>query len=63
MIAVDTNVLVRLLVNDPNAPEQSQQARELLNAQGEVWVGQIVLIETIWVLAVINLAKSRLFQF
>ncbi|MBF0378889.1 MAG: type II toxin-antitoxin system VapC family toxin [Desulfamplus sp.] len=50
MIAIDTNVLVRFLVSDPNAKEQSQLARALLNSQNEVWVCQIVLIETVWVL-------------
>ena len=34
MIAIDTNVLVRVVVDDPYAPEQCQQARELLLTQG-----------------------------
>ena len=50
MIAIDTNVLVRLLVKDSEAEEQSQLARQLLNKHGEVWVCRIVLIETVWVL-------------
>lgn len=50
MIAIDTNVLVRLLVNDPNEIAQNQFARQLLIAQGEAWVSSIVLIETVWVL-------------
>lgn len=50
MIAIDTNVLIRLLVEDPNEQQQSQLARRLLNQHGQVWVSSIVLIETIWVL-------------
>lgn len=30
MIAVDTNVLVRLLINDPEAMTQCEQARKLI---------------------------------
>ena len=30
MIAIDTNVLVRVLVNDPKAEEQCQFARDLI---------------------------------
>jgi predicted nucleic-acid-binding protein len=47
MIAIDTNVLIRLLVEDPNEQQQSQLARCLLNQHGQVWVSSIVLIETI----------------
>jgi predicted nucleic-acid-binding protein len=50
MIAIDTNVLVRVLVNDPNAKEQCQLARDLITSHGKVWVCRIVLIETVWVL-------------
>lgn len=50
MIAIDTNVLLRLVVDDPNEKQQSQLARDLLNQHGQVWVSSIVLIETVWVL-------------
>lgn len=50
MIAIDTNVLVRVLVDDPDAPDQCQQARELLLTHGSAWIAQIVLVETVWVL-------------
>lgn len=50
MIAIDTNVLVRVVVDDPGAPEQCQQARELLLTHGSAWIAEIVLIETVWVL-------------
>ena len=44
MIAIDTNVLVRVLVNDPKAVEQCQLARELMTANGDAWVCRIVLV-------------------
>jgi predicted nucleic-acid-binding protein len=50
MIAIDTNVLVRILVDDSDAEEQCQQARDLIANHGNAWVCRIVLIETVWVL-------------
>lgn len=47
MIAVDTNVIVRLLVNDE--PGQARRARELFERE-QVWIGATVLLETAWVL-------------
>ncbi len=50
MIAVDTNVLVRVLVDDPGQPAQVRAARAVLQKAGEVFVSQVVLVETVWVL-------------
>jgi predicted nucleic-acid-binding protein len=47
MLAIDTNVLVRLVVNDD--PAQAQVAQEQ-TANG-AWVSHLVLAETVWVLA------------
>lgn len=47
MIAVDTNVVVRLLVGDDR--EQAHRARSLFE-QNPIWVGATVLLETEWVL-------------
>lgn len=47
MIAVDTNVVVRLLVGDD--PEQARRAR-LLFEQAPIWIGVTVLLESEWVL-------------
>jgi predicted nucleic-acid-binding protein len=47
MIAVDTNVVVRLLTNDQ--PLQTAAARSLF-ASGPVWIAKTVLLETAWVL-------------
>ena len=46
MHAIDTNVLVRLLVRD--APRQFDVAETFI-AKG-AWVSQVVLVETLWVL-------------
>jgi len=50
MIAIDTNVLVRVLVNDPKAEEQCQLARDLIITNKDIWDCRIVLVETVWVL-------------
>ncbi len=50
MLAVDTNVLIRALVDDPGAPEQCRMARRLLASEGQVYVTQIVQVELVWLL-------------
>lgn len=50
MIAVDTNVLLRALVDDHEAPNQSAAARTLIAAADKVRVSNIVFMETLWVL-------------
>ena len=47
MIAVDTNVLVRLLTGDD--PTQAAAARTLFES-GPIWIAKTVLLETEWVL-------------
>jgi predicted nucleic-acid-binding protein len=47
MIAVDTNVLVRLLTGDE--PKQAAAARSLF-ASEVIWIAKTVLLETGWVL-------------
>ena len=52
MKALDTNILIRFLLNDE--PEQSDKVHNLfLNAQKReerLFVGQLTLLETVWVL-------------
>jgi len=48
MIAVDTNVLVRLLTGDD--PRQEAAARNLFAAGEPIWIAKTVLLETGWVL-------------
>lgn len=50
MIAIGTNVLVRMIVDDPGQPEQVAAARALASGAGAVFVPIIVLVETAWVL-------------
>lgn len=47
MLAVDTNVIVRLLVNDDE--RQGARARALFQSD-DVWIGATVLLEVAWVL-------------
>ncbi len=53
MIAVDTNILVRLLAGDDAA--QSARAQKLFDQLGEAdqsaWVSDTVLVELVWTLA------------
>ena len=52
MRAIDTNVLVRFLVNDE--PRQSKMAHELFHraerSRDRLYVSNMVLLETLWVL-------------
>lgn len=50
VIAVDTNVLLRALVDDPTDPGQCTAARALVARAGQVRVASIVFVETLWVL-------------
>ena len=50
MIGIDTNVLVRVLVDDAKAMAQCKIARDLLIEQDKVFISSTVLVETIWVL-------------
>jgi predicted nucleic-acid-binding protein len=47
MIALDTNVLVRVLTNDD--PEQAKRAMRRMRSD-TAWIGRTVLLETEWVL-------------
>jgi predicted nucleic-acid-binding protein len=48
MIAVDTNVLVRLLTGDD--PKQTAITQDLFASSGPIWIAKTVLLETGWVL-------------
>ncbi len=47
MIAVDTNIVVRLLTGDD--PSQTEQAREIFTA-AQIFIPETVILETEWVL-------------
>lgn len=48
MIAIDTNVLLRYLLQDDE--DQSRQAASLVNGTDPVLITDVVLVETLWVL-------------
>ncbi len=50
MLAVDTNVLIRLLVDDPREAEEVAVARKAVQGAERVLIPDVVLVETIWVL-------------
>lgn len=50
MIAIDTNVLVRVLVDDLQQIQQTQKARALVQQEKPIYLTQIVQTECIWVL-------------
>ncbi|MGR9013451.1 MAG: PIN domain-containing protein, partial [Gammaproteobacteria bacterium] len=51
MISLDTNIMVRILVDDPQCPEQNSKARQIVSEYETVYVTQIVQAETVWVLS------------
>lgn len=52
MQAVDTNVLVRILVTDDQEIEQVKLARQFAKKAKNLFVSQIVQVELVWVLEV-----------
>lgn len=50
MIALDTNALFRLLVDDPGAPAQCRAVRAVAAEAGGAWVATVVMVELVWVL-------------
>lgn len=50
MISVDTNILVRILVDDPQQSSQVHSARRYVKQAEQVYVPQIVQVEMVWVL-------------
>ena len=61
MLAVDTNLLVHVQVDDPTALDQCRAARQAVSEAGEFLVSQAVQIETVWVLvSAYGLSKTSL---
>ena len=61
MIAVDTNILIRLLVDDPGQHEQVESARHQVKKEGAVFIPQVVQVETVWVLeSAYKLARKQI---
>lgn len=49
IITLDTNVLVRVVIDDPAAETQMAIARATVKQARQVYIPQIVQIETVWV--------------
>jgi len=63
VIAVDTNVLVRIHVDEPSQPAQVTAARALVSDAGAVFVSLVVVVQTVWVLeSAYGLPKSDVVQ-
>lgn len=61
MIAVDTNVLARALIEEDSAPLQCILAREAIAEAGVVYVPQAVQIELVWMLdSIYALPKAQI---
>jgi len=53
MIGIDTNILARFYVDDPNDPEAAKQrpiARRIMTESGQIFVPLTVILELEWVL-------------
>ncbi len=61
MIALDTNVLIRLFVADDEL--QAKRAAQLIEAEQRVFVSKTVVLEFVWVLtAVYGTPRARMIQ-
>jgi predicted nucleic-acid-binding protein len=49
-ISLDTNILVRLLVDDDGYADQCERARQAIAPYDRIFISQIVQVETVWVL-------------
>lgn len=68
MIGFDTNVLLRYYLTDPDEPDQSAKARQLvetaLSRNSPIYLSQMVLCEAVWVLArSYRLPKKSVIEF
>lgn len=60
MISVDTNVIVRIFIDDLNI-KQVEAARNLVVKEKKVYLTQIVLIEMVWVFSrAYRMSKSQI---
>lgn len=51
MITLDTNVLIRILVDDPENKKQNEIARKVVHRYKEFYIPQVVQVELAWVLS------------
>jgi predicted nucleic-acid-binding protein len=51
MIAIDTNVLVRILIDDDSQMHQVKLARQFAEKHSQLFIPQLVQVELVWVLS------------
>lgn len=63
MVSVDTNVLVRVFVDDQSDRDQITKVRQAVGNYDRIYVSQVVQIETFWVLqSLYDFAKAQLIE-
>lgn len=61
MIAIDTNILVRMFVDDAENQQQIQWVSDLVRQQEAIYLSQIVQVEAVWIFeTVYELTKSEI---
>lgn len=61
LTTLDTNVLVRILVDDPGGEGQITKARDAVKHAKQVYIPQIVQVESVWVFqSCYNLNKTEI---
>jgi len=50
MISLDTNVLIRILVDDPDNEKQNNLARDAAQKYDSFFISKVVQVELVWVL-------------
>ena len=50
MIAADTNVLIRIFLDDEEQPKQVSAAINLARTINKIYVAQVVQVEIVWVM-------------
>ena len=59
---IDTNVFLRIFIDDHGV--QHQQAVDLVRTHGRVFVGTVVMVETVWALkSLFKFSRERMVQF
>ena len=51
VIAIDTNILARIFIDDGMASAQVQKARQLSSKADKIYIAQAVQLELVWVLS------------
>jgi len=62
VVGIDTNVFLRVFIDDEGS--QHRAAVDLVQKHGQVFIGTVVMVETVWALrSLFKFPKERLVQF